>query len=291
MEHLDSTIQSHTIQLSDQNFNLHYLETGYDHPQEEVILLVHGWPTSSYLYRHMMAPLAKHRRVIAIDLPGFGKSDKNPTDSFSFGYHANIIQQFIEKLNINKVHLVVHDLGGPIALWWAQQHREQIASYVILDTIIYPDFSWAVKLFVLMTVFPLIRTWFSSPSGIAFAMKLGIFNKSKLNKSTLTGYQAPFVNTTNDRNARKSLLRSAHRLHIKGFKDIAAGMKDIKQPTCLIYAENDIILPEVSETMKRVADAIPHAKTHCIPSCGHFLQEEKPEAVVKIMSDFYSKTT
>jgi len=286
---MDQRITSHRIYLQKPEFHLHYLEAGADNQQgDEAILLVHGWPTSSYLYRHMMVPLSVHHRVIAIDLPGFGGSDKDPNASFSFRYHADILQAFIDQLGIKKVHLVVHDLGGPIALWWAQQNQQMIASYVLLDTIVFPDFSWAVKLFVLMTMMPGVRTWFSSPSGIAFAIRLGIRNRKRLTREVLAGYQAPYTGTADDMGARKALLRSAHRLHVAGFKNIAAGLGGIQQPTCLIYAEKDRILPEVAKTMKRVATAIPHATTHCIADCGHFLQEEKPEEVVEILSRFYS---
>lgn len=285
---MDQPITSHRIYLQKPEFHLHYLEarTG-NQGDDEVILLVHGWPTSSYLYRHMMVPLSAHHRVIAIDLPGFGGSDKDPNASFSFRYHASILQAFVDQLGIQKVHLVVHDLGGPIALWWAQQNQQMIASYVLLDTIVYPDFSWAVKLFVLMTMAVGVRTWFSSPSGISFAMRLGVRNKKRLTREVLAGYQAPYTGTADDAGARKALLRSAHRLHVDGFKTIADSLEGIQQPTCLIYAEKDRILPEVAKTMKRVAAAIPQATTHCIADCGHFLQEEKPEAVVEILSWFY----
>lgn len=286
---MDPHITSHRVYLQKPDFNLHYLEAHAAHqPDDEVILLVHGWPTSAYLYRHMMVPLSAHHRVIAIDLPGFGGSDKDPEASFSFRYHANILQAFIDQLGIKKVHLVVHDLGGPIALWWAKQNQDLIASYVLLDTIVYPDFSWAVKLFVLMTMTAGVRTWFSSPSGIAFAMKLGIRDRNRLTREVLAGYQVPYTGTADNMGARKALLRSAHKLHVNGFKDIAASLADIRQPTCLVYAEKDRILPEVSQTMKRVAATIPQATTHCIPDCGHFLQEEKPDAVVEILSRFYS---
>ena len=81
---LPTGIDSHKLYLEDQDFNIHYLEAGEQHTSDEVILLVHGWPTSSFLYRHMMVPLSQHHRVIALDLPGFGESDKDPKASFSF---------------------------------------------------------------------------------------------------------------------------------------------------------------------------------------------------------------
>ncbi|MEM7372158.1 MAG: alpha/beta hydrolase [Bacteroidota bacterium] len=284
-----SSIRAHYILLKEEQIQLHYLECEGKQSSEEAILLLHGWPTSSFLYRKMMQPLAKHHRVIALDLPGFGKSDKNPGDSFSFRYHGRILDEFVAQLGIKKVHLVVHDLGGPIGLWWAQQHREQVASYVILNTVVIPPFSWGVKLFVLMTLVPLVRKWLSSPAGIRFSMRLGIHDHSILTPEVLEGYQSPFVRTSDDSAARKSLLKSAHSLHMNGFKDVAEGLANISAPTCLICAEKDRILPRVKETTQHIHALIPHASNYSIPDCGHFLQEEKPTVVATIMSDFYQQ--
>lgn len=285
---LDSLFASNSIYLSQANINIHYLESGTDNPKEEAILLLHGWPTSSFLYRKMMKPLAKHHRVVAIDLPGFGKSDKNPKDSYSFPYHAKIIQALVDELGIKKVHLVVHDLGGPIGMWWAQKNPEQIASYVLLNTLVFPKFSWAVKLFVLMSLLPLVRNWLGSPAGIKFAMRLGIDHKSILTKEVMDGYQDPYRNTGNDKAARECLLKSASKLHMKGFVTIEESLAKISQPTCLLYAENDRILPNVDKTMRQVQESIPHAILNSIPDCGHFLQEEKPDEIMEILDEFYT---
>lgn len=279
-------VHSKTLSLPNLDFNLHYLEaTAPQHPTNEAILLIHGWPTSSHLYRKMVAPLAEHHRVIAIDLPGFGQSDKDPTASFSFNYHTRILDAFCEALNLEKVHIVVHDLGGPIGLWWAFQQPERIASYVLLNTLVFREFSWAVKLFVSMTLVPGIRNWLSGPKGIRFAMRLGLVDKSKLTPESLAAYQAPFKTKA----ARKALLKSASRLHMNGFKTIAAEVAKITQPTCLIYGEADKILPDVAKTMSRVEALVPQATKHGIPHCGHFLQEEDPEAILKILHTFYAK--
>jgi len=115
---LADEISSNRLYLDDQDFNIHYLQAGNHADNKEVILLIHGWPTSSFLYRHMMMPLTQFHNVIAIDLPGFGQSDKDPNARYSFKYHSDIIDSLLCKLNIERVHLVVHDLGGPIGLWW-----------------------------------------------------------------------------------------------------------------------------------------------------------------------------
>ena len=71
--------------------NIHYLSAG----EGAVILLIHGWPTSAYLWRNIMPELSKKYRVIAIDLPGFGQSDKRLEDSFSFRYFNEILMGFL----------------------------------------------------------------------------------------------------------------------------------------------------------------------------------------------------
>ncbi len=280
---LADEISSNRLYLDDQGFNIHYLQTGNHADNKEVILLIHGWPTSSFLYRHMMMPLTQFHNVIAIDLPGFGQSDKDPNARYSFKYHSDIIDSLLCKLNIERVHLVVHDLGGPIGLWWAKQHSEKVASYVLLDTIVYDDFSWAVKLFVSMTLIPGIKNWFSRNGGIKFSMKLGVKNKHRINESVIKAYQAPFKSKED----RQSLLRTAHKLHLNGFKDVAKHMESIDKPLCMIYAENDVILPEIEETFSRLKKVHPSADLHAISECGHFLQEDRPEEVLKPMLVFY----
>ena len=283
-EQLPDGVTSNTLHLEAQNFNIHYLQAGEKHTSDEVILLVHGWPTSAFLYRHMMLPLAQHHRVIAIDLPGFGYSDKDPSASYSFRYHADIIQGLIESLGIKKVHLVVHDLGGPIGLWWASQNENLISSYVLLDTIIYDDFSWAVKLFVSMTLIPGVKSWFSRPAGLKFAMRLGMTNKHRLEGEVMKGYLDPFTSKPD----RQALLRTAHKLHMNGFKDLSKHMEALTKPLCMIYAENDVILPEVGDRFRRLQQHHPDAELHVVPNCGHFLQEDCPEDVLKPMLGFYN---
>ena len=264
---------------------LHFVEEGKKHHPSEAILLLHGWPTSSYLYRHMMRPLGEHMRVIAPDLLGFGKSEKDPKASFSFRYHANALEDLIQQLGIEKVHLVVHDLGGPIGLWWGLQQPHMVKSITLLNTLVYPKFSWAVKLFVLMSMFPIVKSWLSSSGGIRFAMRLGLFNKDLLTDEVLRQYQEPFK----DGAARTCLLRSAHRLHINGFHDVVEKLGSFDKPFQIIYGMEDRILPNVGDTMQSLKTLVPHASVHALPECGHFLQEEKPEEITQLMVRFYTQ--
>src|SRR3954465_4600219 len=95
--------------------NMHYIDEG----KGEVILMVHGTPTWSFLYRHLIKDLSGNYRCIAIDHLGFGLSDKPRKYSYKPEELAKNLRHFIEKMNLKNITLMVHDFGGPIGLAYA----------------------------------------------------------------------------------------------------------------------------------------------------------------------------
>lgn len=274
---IPSGITSQLVEIDGRR--IHYLEAG----SGETILLLHGWPTSAYLWRNLMLPLAETHHVVALDLPGFGHSAKNPADSYSFTYHERIIDGVLAKMGSEKISLVVHDLGGPIGIFWALRNPEKVSKLALLNTIIYPEFSRMVKLFVASSMLPGVRWWLSSKAGIEWAMRFGVHHKDNLTDQVLRAYTSPFK-TKNERN---SLLKTAHRLSMKGFHEITEKLPSLQIPVRLIYGENDRILPNVSQTMERVKRDIPHAELTSLPNCGHFLQEDEPDGIAKLLVEFF----
>lgn len=111
---------------------MHYVDEGDGPP----VLLLHGEPTSSYLWRKLVPPLvASGRRAIAPDLIGFGRSDK-PEDIgwYSYDGHVASVEQLVAALGLTGMTLVVHDWGGPIGLRFAVEHEELVERLVVLDT-------------------------------------------------------------------------------------------------------------------------------------------------------------
>lgn len=277
---MHTDIKSQFIKV--EHLKLHYLEMGAGEP----ILLLHGWPTSSYLWRNLIPTLAEKNRVIALDLPGFGRSDKRLSDSFSFRFQNRMIEGFLQELGIEKVNLAVHDLGGPLGLFWAINHPEKVLRISFLNTLVYPEFSWAVKLFGLATVLPLVKNWLSSPGGIRWAMRFGVENKANLSKADIEQYQRPFQS----KEARKVLLKTIHRLSIAAYHEIAAELPKFKGPVQLIYGKEDRILPHIAKTMTRLQNDLPQAKLTALDNCGHFLQEDEPERIAHLMAQFLQTT-
>lgn len=257
---------------------IHYTIAGKGDP----ILLIHGFPTSSYLWRNIIIELSDQFHVIAIDLPGYGQSDKRIEDSYSFRYYNRILSGFLDQLDIESITLGVHDVGGPIGLYWMVQNMGRVDRLILFNTLVYPKFSWAVKLFGLATVIPGVRSWLTSADGIRWAMRLGVHNKDKLTQEIIKNYQSPFV----DKQSRKVLLKSVQRLSLKGFKEIEEKLHSFKGPIQIIFGENDKILPKVASTMKRVQQNLPQADIVALPKTGHFLQEDDPGRISEIIRTF-----
>jgi haloalkane dehalogenase len=177
---------------------------------------------------------------------------------------------------------VVHDLGGPIGLYWASRHPERLTALALLNTLVYPETSWAVKLFVLATYLPGLRGWLASPRGIAAALRLGVAKPEQLTAEVLAPYQDPFREAP----ARRALLAAGHGLHPAGFREIAGWIPRIAVPLLCLYGERDRILPDVADTMARVQRDVPAAKLASLPDCGHFLQEDAGDEVGRRLAEF-----
>lgn len=259
---------------------LHYVAAGEGEP----VVLLHGWPTSSFLWRQVMRPIAENNRVIALDLPGFGLSDKPLDASYSFRFYNAALDGALAALDIETTSLAVHDLGGPIGLYWACQNPGRLRRLTILNTLVYPDFSWAVVLFVAACKLPGLRALMASPWGLRLAMRIGVTDQRKLSKEAIVGVQAPFAS----RDARRALLKAGGSLNPKGFRDIADKLPSLDVPVRVVYGERDRILPDVAETMRRLKQDLPQAEVTALADCGHFLQEERPDEVGRLLAEFFA---
>ncbi len=268
---------SKTVEVS--GLGLHYLECGEGDP----VLLLHGWPTSSFLWRDVMVPIAAGNRVIALDLPGFGQSDKPLDVSYSFRFYDRVLEEFLDAIEVEDVGLAVHDLGGPVGLYWGISHPQRVRRLAFLNTLVYPEMSWAVVAFVMAVKMPIARHLATSAWGLKKALEIGVADRNRLTAEAVEAYRAPF----REPSARRALAKAGCSLHPKGFQDIAEGLPVFECPIRIVYGERDRILPDVAKTMARVRKDLPQAELTSLPDCGHFLQEERPEEIGRLLADFF----
>jgi pimeloyl-ACP methyl ester carboxylesterase len=118
-----------TVKVGD--LDIFYREAG---PKDApVVLLLHGFPTSSQMFRHLIPQLADKYRVIAPDYPGFGHSSMPARDQFAYTFDnlADVVEQFTEKLDLKTYALYVQDYGAPVGYRLAVKHPERVTAIVV----------------------------------------------------------------------------------------------------------------------------------------------------------------
>jgi haloalkane dehalogenase len=116
------------------NAKMHYVDVG----KGDVILFLHGQPTSSYLWRNIIPHLQDEYRCVAPDLIGMGKSDKPELD-YNYHDHYDYLEKFIGKLGLKNITLVIHDWGSGLGFHYANTHRDNIKGIAFMEALIQPS--------------------------------------------------------------------------------------------------------------------------------------------------------
>lgn len=100
--------------------------------KKPAILLLHGFPSSSHMFRNLIKELAEEYNIIAPDYPGFGNNDQPPIDEFEYTFDnlANVINNFVEGIKLDKYSIYVHDYGAPVGFRLAVKHPERIQAII-----------------------------------------------------------------------------------------------------------------------------------------------------------------
>lgn len=266
--------------LDVEDLTVAYVEEGEGSP----VLLLHGWPTSSFLYRNITPVLAQKHRVIVPDLPGFGDSSKPVDRQYSFKLFAAVLDALVEELELDGPGLVVHDLGGPIGVHWALHRPGRISRLALLNTLIYPDFDPTVLEFVTTLMDPVRREALVSDEGLCEAMRIGVGNPDSLSDEVMDGVVGPFRSAED----RQALALAGIGLRPDGFAEIARLLSDLDIPVLGLYGTEDRILPDVAETFARVKRDVPQAEIESLPGVGHFLQEDAPAEIAERLTRFFA---
>ncbi|SFR53052.1 alpha/beta fold hydrolase [Halogeometricum limi] len=116
---------------------VNYVDEGPSDPAG-TLLMLHGNPTWSFLYRHLVRGLSDRYRCVALDYLGFGLSERPEEFSYRPEDHAVVVEEFVEALGLEDVILVVQDWGGPIGLSYAVDHPENVRALVVMNTFAWP---------------------------------------------------------------------------------------------------------------------------------------------------------
>ena len=249
----------------------------------ETIVFVHGITTYSFIWRKIIPYFLNNYDVILIDLLGCGDSDKPLNEDLSLKRQARMIKDFCQKLEINKFHMICHDVGGGIGQIFAVNYPELLKDLTLINTVAY-NF-WPVQPIVAMRT-PIIRQ--IAMATLDFGMfeiivKRGLYHKTKLTNELMDLFWKPMK----DSNGRKGFLHFAKCLDNKNLIEIESEIRQLKIPVLIIRGEADVYLS--ASISDKLHAEIPGSQLVKIETGGHFIQEDEPEETASHILNFYKR--
>ena len=260
---------------------LFYEEEGSGTP----VLLIHGFGASTYTWRHIAPALARDHRVIAVDLKGFGQSDKPLDSHYSVFDQAELLIQLIADQDLRDLTVVGHSFGGGIALVLALSEdpriKGRISKLVLLDTIAYPQ---DIPVFFRMLDMPVV-----SHLGVRMvpptvqarvALQIAYLDNSKIEDEEVETYAAPLRTAA----GKHAIIHSARQIMPEGLEELSERYKSIELPTLIVWCDHDRIVPlDVGLKLRRT---MPNASLRIVDGCGHMPHEEQPAATLDLLQGF-----
>jgi haloalkane dehalogenase len=243
----------------------------------EPVVLMHGIPVSSFLYRKVLPLLAERGlRGIAFDLPGLGLAEKRDDFDYSWSGLGRWIGEAIDGLGIDRCHLVLHDIGGPIGLEWALRNRDRVRSLTVLDTLI--DVAhfrrvWTMDLAAPPLIGPLWVATIRPPVARWLFYMQGIGDRTATPAHEVDAHIALLHRDGGGSSFRK-IVRGFELTEEKE-RFYTDGLREAQWPATILWGDRD---PALGEDRRRACEDALGIEAKVI-SAKHFLQEDQAPAV------------
>ena len=242
------------------------------------VVMVHGTPTRSYLWREVVPALREGRRVYLYDLPGYGESEKAEGQEVSIAAQARVLGELIEAWGLEEPAIAGHDIGGGIVLRAHLLEGVAFERIAVLDPVVLSP--WLTE--------PRSSTWHVQEHAEAyermpdhlfeafFAAYLGETN-SDLGEEAFEAYLAPW---------RGEEGRQALQIEEWHTAEMGSRLGSVEAPVLVVWGEEDGWLDP--SQAPRLREEVPGSRFELIPGAGHFVQEDAPEEVAGILSRFFA---
>jgi len=275
---------------------MHYVEEGVEGP---TVVLLHGNPTWSFLYREIIPKISPYCRAVAPDYFGMGLSDKPADEGFySLENHTRLITEFINRLRLKDIIFVVQDWGGPIAFGYALAHPQNVSGMLIMNTWAWPDPSdfhaavmpWRMLHAPFVGPYLLLRRNALVERGLYLSTSR---SRERFKEGPiLDGYRLPFT-TPGSRISILAFPRNIPQrpgdLNWDRMSKMEKGLKGLEFPCRLLWGERDIVFPP--NNAHRFQGLLPNCSSLRFISDGsHFIQEDAPGEIAEEILELVKQT-
>ncbi|WP_428538700.1 alpha/beta fold hydrolase [Rhodopila sp.] len=261
-------------------------------PGAPVVLLLHGFPSASHMFRDLIPELASRYQVVAPDLPGFGMTEQPSRETFSYTFEnlAEVVGRFTEVLGLNKFALYVFDYGAPIGFRLAVKHPERISAIVSQNGNTYLE--------GVSEAFAPVQAYWNDPSQANRDALRGFLAPQTTLFQYIHGVSNPDLESPDGRNLDDFYLARPgndeiqldllgdYKTNVAMYGDIQAYLRDRRPPVLAIWGKNDpFFIPPGAEAFKR---DVPSAEVRFVDS-GHFALETHAKEIGAVMREFLAK--
>jgi haloalkane dehalogenase len=258
---------------------VHVVDEGEGPP----LLLLHGNPTSSFLYRNVIAGLRDRFRCIAPDLPGFGRSPAPPGYGFAPVEHAAALEQLVVELDLRDVTMMVQDWGGPIGFAVAGRHPERFSRFVVGNTWAWPKTDVGTRIF---------SAFLGGPIGKQLILHRNFFATTVMRRSQRRPFDVePYAAAFPTKESRIPTWVFPREItgslaFLRGVEQDLDRLRD--RPALILWPDGDVAFrgPE----RERWQSLFPDHETVVLEGVGHYMQEEAPEEIVAAIRSWAPRT-
>lgn len=247
----------------------------------EAVVCVHGVPTSSFLYRRVVAELARvNLRGVAFDLPGLGLADRPPDYDYTWSGLGGFCAAAVDALGLDRFHLVLHDIGGPVGLELAAAAPERVRSLTLLNTMVEVDRfrrPWFMEPYAVRGLGELVNATMVKPAFRELFYRIGIGDRAAVPAEEVDAH-FDLLKTADGGRAFLKVMRGFERTPEKA-RLYRRALRRGGFPVQVVWGEDDPALPlaRYGEEARRAArlDTL-----HRVPA-KHFLQEDRAAEVAE----------
>jgi haloalkane dehalogenase len=258
---------------------VHYVDEGAGPP----LLLLHGNPTWSFLYRDIIAGLRGTHRCVAPDHPGFGLSSPAAGYRFTAAEHAAVLEELVLRLDLTDITMMVQDWGGPIGFAVATRHPDRFSRFVIGNTWAWPKSDPGTQLFSRMLGGPVGRRLIAQRNLFVERILPAGVRRRRLTDTEMAAYRGPFPTPASRRPtavfpreilaARPFLAEVERRLPV---------LRD--RPALIVWPTGDVAFR--TRERRRWEELFPDHRTVILEGAGHYIQEDAPDEIVAAVRDW-----